>query len=177
MMDADQLDDNSYMPFVDDNLESYRWSTLIVRTYLNETLYPILKAKIDNMIPAQICDDSVNLNSNNDSFKGFGGLTKKEIELYAETTGDGSGVSCQDGYVNDYVRLISNLEAYNLFVNVGFDYPDLSGITYIGSSDTFLKWFPHNDYNSTWNLKRKDSFLEWDIHKTMKLHVLRQSIQ
>ncbi len=131
LMDAGQIEDMAHC--TDDTDEStdcgvdsigknhvYSWDKSLINKYFKETLYLELKNKIVNeIVPTSVCIDP----SQNGGTT-FGGYLKEEIENI-------SGASCNNGYEEDYIRLITYSEYWNLspkYSGTDANYPNLSNI-------------------------------------------------
>ena len=142
LMDAGQIEDMAHC--TNDTDEStdcgasngyyqYSWDKSLINKYFKETLYPELKNKIPNeIVPVDVCIDP----SRGDAKETYGGYLKSEIEKI-------DGVSCNNGYETDYVRLITYSEYWNLSPkNSGTNdsYPNVSAITRLSTSGDYRKW-------------------------------------
>ena len=143
LMDANQLGNNSYMSHCGNSNNSsnnctyngtyyvYSWDKSLIRSYLNNELKNTLEEKISNeIVPASICIDQ----SRGDGIATYGGYLKEEIENI-------NGASCNNGYIEDYVRLISASEYFNLspyYNGTDVRYPNILGITRIVSDSDWL---------------------------------------
>ncbi len=101
----------------------YSWGKSLIRTYLNGTFLTNLESKITNeIIPTEICADP------SKKGKTYGGYLMSEIAQI-------DGASCTT-IVNDYVRLISFSEYWNLspyYSGTSDSYPNVNGITKVSN--------------------------------------------
>ena len=109
----------------------YSWDKSLIRNYLNNTLYFELKAKIANeLVPTKICIDP--------SMSQYGGYLEDEMNMISDPYS-----TCKNGYVEDYIRLITYSEFWNLSPNyTGTNdlYPNTSGITRLSSANDYTNW-------------------------------------
>ncbi len=142
LMDAGQIEDMSHCGMSNDSSNNctyngeyyvYSWDKSLIRNYLNNELKNVLKEKISNeIVPVSICIDQ----SRGDGVKTYGGYLKEEIENI-------NGASCNKGYIEDYVRLITYSEYWNLstaFSGTSASYPNVSGITRLSSNSDYANW-------------------------------------
>ena len=146
-MDANQLENNSDMKHCTSDTDAstdcgvdstgtyyvYSWDKSLIRNYLNNELKNKLEEEISNeIVPASICIDP----SRNDGISTYGGYLKEEIENI-------NGASCNNGYIEDYVRLISVSEYWNLspyYSGTNESYPNTKRITKLSSNSDYAIW-------------------------------------
>ena len=146
LMDANQLGANSDMAHCKNDLDSstdcgvdesgqyllYSWDKSLIRNYLNNDFLADLETKISNeIVPTQICIDPSNGEKTT-----YGGYLKEEINLI-------NNASCDNGYVEDYVRLISVAEYVNMspyYSGNVQNYPNISEIIKLSGND-YTNWF------------------------------------
>lgn len=124
------------------NYPLYSWDKSLIRSYLNETLYSELSNKINNMVPTEICADP----STVDGTTTYGGYLIDEIEKI-------DSANCATT-VNDFVRLMSYSEYYNLspmFSGTDPKYPNVIGISKLSSSSDYENWLSSNSIG-LWSL-------------------------
>lgn len=111
----------------------YSWDKSLINKYLKEALYPELKNKITNeIVPVSVCVDS----SRGDGTATYGGYLKEEIENI-------NGASCNSGYEENYVRLITYSEYWNLspmYSGINENYPNISGIARLSNDSDYEIW-------------------------------------
>ena len=142
LMDAGQIEDMKHCTSdldastdcgVLNGYYQYSWDKSIINSYLKNTLYPTIKDKIENIVPVSVCIDP----SRGDGVATYGGYLKTEIDKI-------SGASCNNGYENDYVRLITYSEYWNLSPyyseKENASYPNVSGITKLSSESDYAEW-------------------------------------
>ena len=110
----------------------YSWDKSLIRNYLNNDFLADLETKISNeIVPTQICIDPSNGEKTT-----YGGYLKEEINLI-------NNASCDNGYVEDYVRLISVAEYVNMspyYSGNIQNYPNISEIIKLSGND-YTNWF------------------------------------
>ncbi len=123
---------------------TYSWDKSLVRTYLNNTLYPELLDKIDNIVSTEICADRSMSNGVTTSYGGY---------LISELDALGLSSSCTT-IVKDYVRLITYSEHYNLDPknSANPNYPNVNGITRLSVDSDYSDWLYSLSIGSWWTM-------------------------
>ena len=118
---------------VDKAYLKYSWDKSLIRTYLNNTLLPILQKKISNeIVSTPICADP-STTSGIDTYGGY---------LISELSSLGKVSSCSSK-VSDKVRLISRSEYYNMspyYTSTSSSYPNVENITKISTTSDYASW-------------------------------------